>query len=205
MFLVLFNNFSVTFFVLLSFLPLFLVCLAQFFLIFRKKRIFERSFLLFLNFLILKMKTGCSFRDSVDEICFSCGFDRNFSFTLQKIMQNVTFTQQINQNINNLFIKTIVKEFIVADQTEHLAILRLENFYSSLKKTSEFRRRSGQITSQIQIQLVLISVLYIAVLITGVKWFSLNALENLYLLSLFLFFMGLYMIFRIKRSFKWKT
>ena len=201
--LVLFSKFSLTFFVLLTFLPIIFVYLAQFFLILIKKRNFEVNFLRFLNFLILKMKTGSSFRDSVEKVCFN--FDSNFNFTLKKIMQFVTFSQQTEQNINNKLIKIIVNEFKYADQTEHLAISRLENFYNSLKKTSDFRRRSGQISKQVQVQLVLIVVLYVAVLIAGAFWFSWESLENLYLISLFLFFIGVYMIFRIKRSFKWKT
>ncbi len=167
----------------------------------RRKK-FEEHFEEILNMIILKMKSQKSFRNSFSEVINDS--PPSTQRILLDIRDVVVFSQQ-NKSIHlSAFTQKIILEFVLADQTPHAALKRLINFRDCLKIQTDFRRKSGQVLQQIRAQSFLLSTVYFALLVFVLKRFGLSGHQQIILLSLILFLLGLGVIFYGGHKIKWK-
>ena len=197
------SNKSNYFFLISVFLPLILVYLAHFIIKKQREAHFYKVFLVFLNQIILNMKVGNSFRSSFESLLDQ--YDDYFNEKIKEMYNFVVFSQQKTQKFSNDQVSVIVKQLIFSDRQPHLAIKRLENLRNKLKIESDFRHRSGQVSYQIRLQSLIIVCLYIALQVFVFSSFQTKQFANLIFVSNTLFFIGVFLIFRIGRNYKWKV
>jgi hypothetical protein len=154
--------------------------------------------------LILQMKMGQSFRASLAKVMLHSRL--RYRGILESIYDHVAFSQQKNDKKmaeGTVFAREILVTFMQVDQSSHRAIEKLENFRTRLIILNEFRRRSGQIRGQIQMQAYVLTGIYVLSFIFIARSFPLSELWSLLLFSFFLFIAGLVSLFVIGRRVKW--
>ena len=117
----------------------------------------------FLTKIILKMKTGWSFRKSFEYSCKEA--PEIYKERLNGIFENVVFSQQFldkKMTLKPSFLVEVVHIFKKVDQSSHQSIEKLENLRSRLIIIKNFRRKSGVIRGQIQMQCYLLIFIYIS-------------------------------------------
>ncbi len=102
------------------------------------------------------------------------------------------------------FLREITAEFKKVDQSAHKSIEKLENFRRRLSVLNNFRRRSGRIRGQVQLQAGILFVIYAISFAFVAIAFSLRDLAGLLLVSFLLFVVGLVMVFYLGKDVKWK-
>lgn len=168
-----------------------------------RRKSFLRLRLPFIDDLILKMRSGQSMREAVNELCRSKTYIKSKDFSDLSV-----FLLQENHQ-NGLYLipeaQVFLKQLLDWDQVSIKRLERITFFRNQLKQGEKFRQKSRQVTSQVRGQALICSVLYLFLCL----WtFVNNKSENLYLvfftsLSLFLFAqLGFYFVLR---SFKWKV
>jgi hypothetical protein len=166
---------------------------------------FHYEFPAILTNVILQMKMGQSFRASLAKVTKHAR--PRYRAILESIYDHVAFSQQKNDKImadRSVFAREILLTFMQVDQTSHRSIEKLENFRTRLIILNEFRRRSGQIRGQIQLQAYVLTGIYVLSFAFVSRSFPLSELLNLLLFSFFLFVAGLVSLFVIGRRVKWK-
>lgn len=155
--------------------------------------------------IILRMKMGKSFRTSVQEVAMQS--PPRLRAILESIFDLVAFSQQQNDKkmtSASPFAREILCTFLFVDQSSHRAVEKLENFRMRLIILNEFRRRSGQIRGQIQMQAYVLTALYVASFAFIAFCFPIRELGHILLPSFALFLFGLICLFVIGRRVKWK-
>ncbi|MBX7232124.1 MAG: hypothetical protein K1X29_08570 [Bdellovibrionales bacterium] len=94
-------------------------------------------------------------------------------------------------------------EFLAIDHQPHQAIQRLQSWRSRLKLTADFRRRSGQVLAQVRLQATLVGVLYVALLLFSLMRGVWRTHAILVGVSMILFLMGVFLIFKMGKKIKW--
>jgi hypothetical protein len=185
------------------FAPLVLTLFVLIFLVNKRAADFRERFRETLNLIILKMKSGKAFRLSLFEAVNES--DPTFRAKLGEITSVVAFSQQKVEFIDDEFIREVIGELVIVDQTPHSSIQRLSVFRDRLDVVSDFRHRSGQALAQIRAQSFVMSGLYIAVFVFAVAHFGWHINARLFLTSLFLFMSGALWIWIGGRKMKWKV
>jgi len=151
------------------------------------------------------MKMGKGFRASLQNITEKV--PKKYVPTLRFVYENVVFSPHQNDKIMTegpRFLREIVVEFTKVDQISHKSIEKLENFRRRLIILNNFRRRSGRIRGQVQLQAGILVFIY-AICFAAVYFsFPLRELQGLIFSSFVLFVAGLVLIFVIGRDVKWK-
>jgi Ca2+/Na+ antiporter len=150
----------------------------------------------------LKMKSGKSFRQSFDEV-----INESDPFTREKLAEIksvVVFSQQ-KLIRTDPFIAEVIIEFIRIDTNSHAGIRRLTVFREKLRIEDDFRRKSGQVLSQIRAQSLIMSGLYVAVGVFIGHQFGWRSNLRLFLVSAILFLSGLVWIWFDGRRMQWKV
>ena len=169
-----------------------------------KEKGFYRSFLFFLDRIILSMSCGQSLYESLQK---SADFEKNtlFQRELEKIVQLVVFSQQNVVFLGGWRLKKSVIELQKVSQFPHHQRENLIELRKNLKIEEKIRRKSEQVLQQIRLQSLILSVLYVFIF-SGVILFRGWKENSSFLLgSSFLFLMGLVWIHRGGRSYKWKV
>lgn len=164
---------------------------------------FKEKFLSNLNVIILKMKSGKSFRNALLELIDSC--ERHESLLFSELYNGVVFLHQIERLEKNRFLKTVLFEFQAVDMQPHMALRRLTSLRDKIRLEENFRRKSGQVSAQARAQALVLSVIYFALMVFVLRTFGWDQNRNLILTSVFLFGTGLIGVFRIGRGIKWKV
>lgn len=186
------------------FLPLSMMAFSLVVLVKTRAKRFRERFLETLTLILLKMKSGKSFRqalaESVDES------DRSHRTKLGEIANVVAFSQQDEvASISDEFVREVVVEFKRVDQSPHSAIRRLTVFRDKLRIEDDFRHRSGQALAQIRAQSFVMSGLYLAVLLFTLHRFGWRKNSDVFLASFALFACGAIWIWFGGRRMKWKV
>lgn len=166
-------------------------------------RTVRQSFSLVLDEVILQMSSGKSFRDSMTQVCErQVGSLRIF---LEDLVLSVVFSQQPKMWSNDLFFQEIVAEFQLIDRSNAKSLDRLRSFRKKIRTQLDFRRKSGQILSQIRTQSMVMSIFYLSLLVYVIcsQGFAKNS--QLILMSCLFFFLGSFWIYRIGKAYRWKT
>jgi hypothetical protein len=86
----------------------------------------------------------------------------------------------------------------------HSALARLENLRQLLRKSAEFRRRSGQAVRQTAIQSAVMLILLFALIVFSLGRYGWQRCGDLILASLALSMAGVLLMFALSRKTKWK-
>ncbi|MCB0393175.1 MAG: hypothetical protein KDD25_01370 [Bdellovibrionales bacterium] len=150
----------------------------------------------------LNMKAGVAF-----SVALECATSESDAFLQQKIRQIRESVHQKHANsidrVHPLFreIYYLVKGSV--DRPE-LTAKKIEILCRKQKLMSDFRQRSGRAQAQARIQIVFLVGLYIATTCFCTHSFGWNVTRNWIQYSLPVFSIGLFVIFKITRSFRWK-
>lgn len=165
---------------------------------------FRKEFPAILTSIILHMKLGQSFRQALRSSILQAKH-KHRSF-LQSIYEHVAFSQQ------EFGSKTVLKggeyteicaEFVKIDSSTHKTIEKVENFRRRLMIIEKFRRRSGRIRGQINLQMVLMSLIYAGIFAINHWMFTLNDYKGMIVLSLAFYLAGMITVFCIGKRIQW--
>lgn len=150
--------------------------------------------------LLLEMRSGKAFRGALAEIVTDSAGEILLPYIISWMKARLAGHR--SQNGPNWW-REIEIELYLLDTQAHQALVRLGNWRSRLVLRADFRRRFGQVTSQIQAQALVIGGLYIALLIFTLGKGQWRAFPGLVALSLALFTGGMLLTFAIGRRIKW--
>lgn len=186
------------------FLPLMIMAFSLAALVKMRSKRFRERFRETLTLILLKMKTGKSFRqalaESIDES------EPQHRVKMGEIVNVVAFSQQEESaSISDEFVREAIAEFKRVDQSPHASIRRLTVFRDKLQIEDDFRHRSGQALAQIRAQSLVMTGLYLAVLVFTLHRFGWRSNSGLFITSALLFVCGAAWIWIGGRRMKWKV
>jgi Flp pilus assembly protein TadB len=158
-----------------------------------------------LTCVILQMKMGHGFRKSFQSVLTHA--PQKYVASMLYIFENVVFSpHQSDKKMTGTshFLSEIISEFKKVDQSAHKSIEKLENFRRRLLLLNNFRRKSGRIRGQVQLQAGILFVIYAMSFAFVAFAFSLKGLEGMLLVSFTLFTAGMLLIFYLGKDVKWK-
>ncbi len=170
----------------------------------RQENLFRKEFPVILTSILLNMKLGQSFRQSLRS-CLTT-LSPTWRTRFERIYQNVAFSPQENGVVFEKmrgFSVEITQELKKIDGSTHKTIEKIENFRRRLMITEKFRRRSGRIRGQVHLQIILMSLIYAAVFAINAFLFPLERYKFIILASVFLYLFGLAVIFVIGKRVRW--
>lgn len=187
------------------FAPSALIILFFYFYVKRLETQFQYDFPDILTSVILQMKMGHGFRKSFQDVIAHA--PKKYASSFRYVYENVVFSPHKidgKMTVQPNYLQEITAEFKKVDQSAHKSIEKLENFRSRLIVINNFRRRSGRIRGQVQLQAGILFVIY-AMSFAFVSFaFSLRDLVGLILISFLLFMAGLLLVFYLGKDVKWK-
>jgi hypothetical protein len=187
-----------------TFLTLFFIPIATFFIVRFHQHQFHGEFLRFLSMVILAMKRGLSFSAAMEVSLRGNSWKQDQ--LLKSLYENVVFSQQEPVAKKGRFgelIRQIHLEFRSLHQDSHLAIDRLCNFRKTLHERIIFRQKSRQIWFYFAFQLGLLSLIYSALLIFVLLQNGFSRYPEPYYLSFILYFAGVIFTIVIARRKQW--
>ena len=168
-----------------------------------RAKAFRDQFSSVLSLILLKMKSGKAFRQSLLETV-----DESSPSTRRKLAEIanvVSFSQQNKTRAFDFFLTEVLNELMQVDHTPHSAIQRLTVFRDRLQIENDFRHKSRQAMAQSRAQSVIMTLLYIALLIFVVRSFGYRGNEKIIGCSAFFFSVGSIWIWSGGKGFKWKV
>jgi hypothetical protein len=150
--------------------------------------------------LILTMRGGKSFRSSLQDSVSELQ-DGPLARVLRPWAHSISLHQKPPPQPE--WWSDIAAEMLAIDQQSHQALNRLQNWRSRLKFEADFRRRVGQVITQVRLQVFVISGIYLALLGFTFARGSWNGNSTLIGLSMALFATGLLIILRLGKRIKW--
>lgn len=185
------------------FVPLIIAAISLSACVSRRTRNFQTDTLAILSVLILKMKSGRSFRQSLIEA--SAESEPRVRAQLSEIASVVAFTQQENRTQTDPFVRELIEEFRLIDQQPHASLCRLSVFREKIRIEDDFRRRSGQVLSRLRAQSLVMCGLYVAVFVFMTTKFGFRDNANALLMSILSFSIGSMWMWLGGRRLKWKV
>lgn len=185
------------------FFPLVILAIALSARLSRRSRIFQSDALNLMTLIILKMKSGRSFRSALTETVAES--DSSMRAKFSEIASVVAFSQQEKMAQSDPFVRELVDEFRLIDQQPHASLRRLTVFREKIRAEDEFRRRSGQILARLRAQSLVMCGLFGAVLIFMITRFGFQANLRIYLTSSALFLAGVAWMWMGGRRLVWKV
>lgn len=154
----------------------------------------------FLDCVILNLQAGKSFRFSLQlSIEMQSGWVRH---QLAEVCESLHMSKNVIALKSNL-LKGFRDELVEIDQSQVRCVEQVRALRRSLKMQEDFRRRSGQVTQQIKMQAIIVTVLFVLLLVFVIMQFGFTPHRLWIFLSSFVFFVGLVWIFFMGRRIKW--
>ena len=165
-----------------------------------RERKFRQDFVDFIDRLILQVRSGQSFRNSLELSNTKTPLASRLK--LEKIIEAIHFSQKIESS--NHFVREIFEELTSVQRFPHKTLERLCAFRRKIKIEDDFRRRSGRIVRQVRIQITFLVFLYTSVLIFVVSKFGFTANITIILWSLSFFTVGIvgFLYLGVKKQWK---
>lgn len=185
---------------LVIYLPLILTFFLQFFLISVWKQQFYLQFELFLNALIAQIKIGSSFRSGF-KVALAGLSHKHFQNYFIEILEIISFAKTLRKEFCFPPLQQMIEELKRADLSPQ-CLEHLENLRHQVKIRSIFRKKVRSALLQIHIQSFILLILYSGLFLFVLQKYGLKYLQIL-LLSLFLFLIGLIILFQCGRKIKW--
>lgn len=176
-----------------------------FFLKFEEKQFIislKKEFVPILDQIIISMSAGKSFKQSFLEV------SKRISPKFKNIIINLYYNREFsNKNITNIekIATEFVTELIIIEKNQSKCLDKIKNYRRQLQIINNFRRKSGQVRIQSQIQSIVMAFLYFGLLIYVFFEFGFSQYSNLILISFSFFIIGILGVLKIGRSMTWKT
>lgn len=155
-----------------------------------------------LDSVILGLQSGKSFRISLHAaIENQSGWRRN---QLREIYNSLVTAENVIA-VKSALLKDLQAELAEIDRSQNRVVDQVKALRRHLKIQENFRRRSGQVTQQIKMQAIIVTALFLALLSFVITQFGFSEHRFLILASVLIFVVGLFWIFNVGRSMKWKV
>lgn len=170
----------------------------------RRDRLVVESLDEVLSRLMMRMKEGRSLAVALDLVVNEIRpslrprwleITRSVSFSPQK---NVTATE-----LKSLRLAEIARELRRVDQMTRSQLVELERWRARVRTECTFRRRSVQATAQVRAQSIVLSAIYLLIALFSMMAFGWNATKAPIQISVPIFSVGLFIIWRGGRRVKW--
>lgn len=165
-----------------------------------RERKFRQDFVDFLDRVILQVRSGQSFQNSLE--VSNTKTPHSSRMKLEKIIEAVHFSQKIETS--NDFVREIFDELGSVQRFPHKTLDRLCAYRRKIKIEDDFRRRSGRIIRQVRIQITFLLIMYAAVLFYVTSRFGFAENLKIILWSLALFTTGMVGFFYLGVKKQWK-
>lgn len=167
----------------------------------RLRILIQSEFPVFINKIILEMKAGFGFRSAIDKHLSNP--NEIWEQWLRSMIETRVFLRTSNDSSVHWW-SIYLQELQAAEENPHLALTRLENFRQKLQILSEFRRKSGQALAQARIQMVVMTVLYLALFAATMTQFQIAPHREIIFASMTLFIAGQFLFWWLGRKRTWK-
>lgn len=178
-------------------LNLFGSVIALFLLEWREIDALKREIPLFLDRWILNLRLGNA---SLSAREFAL---KAHSLAFQRLMRPV-FSVGSPRERHVILSRMVMREMEKLTQEPHSALARLENLREGLRKSADFRRKSGQALRQTAIQSVVLLVLLLALMLFTFHRYGWKRAGDLVLISGGLALTGVLIMYLLSRKTKWK-
>lgn len=148
--------------------------------------------------LISQMKLGFSFPDAWERIIKDME-NKKETLWLQEVLNTLRFQKSFS--CSHKYIKELV-EYLNQARLSAQPLKKLKQLNEKIKIERLFYRKAARVLMQLRLQSGILGVLYLAVLIWTINSTGLRH-KDLILFSFFLFFIGLFWIFKTGRRMKW--
>jgi hypothetical protein len=165
-----------------------------------RERKFRQDFVDFLDRVILQVRSGQSFRNSLD--VSNTKTPQSSRVKLEKISEAINFSQKVETS--NDFVREIFEELSSVQRFPHKTLDRLCAYRRKIKIEDDFRRRSGRIVRQVRIQITFLLVMYVSVMFYIVSRFGFLQNLKIILWSVSLFILGMAGFFYLGVKKQWK-
>jgi Flp pilus assembly protein TadB len=182
-----------------------LIPLTSFFIRLKRRKAIRKQFLLFLDRLILNLKSGKPFVAAFHEA------NRNTDLWLKnRFLLILDFIQQSNSSGHLLlhedpWVKHLVFELAHIYNQKHKILQRIESVRDRLWEIEHIRQRSMRAAQQPKAQIYVLTALYFALLLVSAKNFGFFANRQLILASSTLFALGLIASKIVSKQKAWVT
>ncbi len=154
-----------------------------------------------LDGVLLGVQTGKSFRMALhSSIECQQGWVRNQLRELHSLL----LTNEQGHSLKSALLKDFMAELVEIDHSKTRCAEQVRALRRHLKIQEDFRRRSGQLTQQIKMQAIIVTLLYFGLVSFVITQFGWSKHRSLLFLSLIMFLTGLVWIFSAGRRMKWK-
>lgn len=165
-----------------------------------RERRFRQDFVDFMDRLILHVRSGQSFRNSLEVSNAKTPVPSRLK--VEKIIEAVYFSEKIETS--SVFVREIFEELMSVQRFPHKTLDRLCAFRRKMKIEDDFRRKSGRIVRQVRIQITFLLFMYGSVMSFVIVRFGFSENMKVILWSLVLFGMGLVGFFYLGVKKQWK-
>jgi Flp pilus assembly protein TadB len=168
----------------------------------KREQLLKQHFIPILDQLILSMKTGKGFRSAL-QICLE-RTPHHIRFTLLEFLSALQYQKEITTLARDPQIRFFFAELALVDQSAHKPIDRMKALRRRLMMEKGFRQKSRQALLQVRFQSWIMAAMYILVLGYVQSDYGLRNLKSLVVISTTLFCLGLLVVQRMGRNYRWK-
>ncbi len=168
----------------------------------KREQLLKQQFIPILDQLILSMKSGRGFRPA-----FQLCLERNsphVRFAMTEFLSALQYQKEIKSLGDDPQIQLFFRELAQVDQSAHKPVDRMRALRRRLMMEKGFRQKSRQALLQVRFQSWIITGMYILVLGYVQMDFGIRKHLTLVLVSSLLFGLGLLVVQRMGRNYKWK-
>ncbi len=165
---------------------------------------FENKKIYFLDFIILQMKSGLSLRESLKKLTQSA--KSSMFKTLQVLSDRLSVDGQ-DQPPSDFpsQVERFFNEIEIIDRNPSKKLENLIKLRAQYRMISGFTQKAAAAVSQSQAQSMVVLVLYMAATIYSLRLDESFRSHPGFLLSIFMFTVGFFWLFRLGKSLRWKT
>jgi Flp pilus assembly protein TadB len=167
----------------------------------RRRDDFERKIVSFLDSLVVRLRSGQSLKESVQELGRNCSGPSRFYF--QEISSLLHFSAVDRKNSKDRLFEETLGELLDVHKTTHRSVEKLKAFRRKIKTEQEFRQKSRQVTLQVKAQASVLGILFTALVFYTLHTYALVDVQKVLCISVGLFVFGVFVCFQILRRFKW--
>ncbi len=162
----------------------------------------KENILTFLDSIILNLQMGQSLRSA----CIKASEDFNgWKKTQFELLVKGIFWGQKKEVFLSKSLKKLHDEIQKIENTKTKTLEQLKSYREQQKIEQNLRHRSRQITMNLKIQSIVMTILYFLIGIFIFSNFETAHTKKILFLSLFFFSVGHFLVFLISKRFKWKT
>ncbi len=168
----------------------------------KREQILKQQFIPILDQLILSMKSGKGFRPAL-QICLERN-THHIRYTLLEFVSALQYQKEIKSLGDDAQIQFFFRELALVDQSAHKPVDRMRALRRRLQMEKGFRQKSRQALLQVRFQSWIITGMYLLVLAYVQSDFGLRKHMGLVMGSALLFTVGLFVVQKMGRNYKWK-